>query len=100
MSRMLYIPYAILLVFFLFLGVMFAVQNPTEVPLELFGYSFAADSVSRWVLAALTIGALLGIFLSLPMVWNANGRASRLQKRLESCQKELDKLRTTPFNER
>ncbi len=98
--KWLYIPYFFLFIICLFLGFIFAEQNPTSVPLEFFGNSLPPVTVSIWVLGALAIGAVLGIVFTLPIVWQVKAMVAKINKQLLNCQKELDKLRTTPFSER
>src|SRR5690606_18462358 len=45
-------------------GVLFALQNPQPVGLDLLLYEFAPRSLALWLLAALAVGGVLGMLVS------------------------------------
>jgi uncharacterized integral membrane protein len=55
---------------------------------------------SLWMFLALSIGALLGILASLPLVARFRRDAARLSRRLRMNEQELKNLRVVPMKDR
>lgn len=67
-------------------GVLFALQNKTLIPLDLLVYTFEPRSVALWILLAFALGGILGMFVSSVIL--VRTRAS-----LGSCKRQLEKAR-------
>lgn len=68
------------------MGVLFALQNKSLVPLDLLVYTFGPQSLAVWVLVAFAFGGMLGMMVSSLIL--VRSRAS-----LDSCKRQLDKTR-------
>lgn len=75
-------------------GVLFALQNPQPVPLDILVMQLPARSVALWVLSALAIGGILGMALSFLAVLRLRARLASLRRQLAKSQTEVDRLRT------
>ena len=75
-------------------GVLFALQNETPVPLDVLIFSFEPRSLALWVLGAFAVGGLLGMALSSALNLRQRASLRAYRRRLERAQSELDKLRT------
>jgi lipopolysaccharide assembly protein A len=79
----------------LIVGILFALQNQTLVPLDLLLMQLPEQSLAVWLIAALIIGALLGMGLSAGLVWRVRRRERRryeaklTQLQLESEQRSV-----------
>ncbi len=67
-------------------GVLFALQNKTPVPLDLLVYTFTPQSLALWVLSAFAIGGVLGMLVSSALIL-------RMRAALASSRRQLDKAR-------
>jgi len=67
-------------------GVLFALQNRQQVPLDLLVYTLAPKSVALWVLSALALGGVLGVLVSSLIMM-------RMRIALGSTKRQLDKAR-------
>jgi putative membrane protein len=76
-------------------GVLFALQNPDPVPLDILFMKLPERSLALWVLAALAIGGLLGMGLSLFAVLRLRARAASLRRQLARSQSQVERLKTT-----
>lgn len=74
-------------------GVLFAVQNPQAVPLDVLVMQLAPRSVALWVLAALALGGVLGMSLSGLAVLQLRARLAAARRQIARAQGELDRLR-------
>ena len=68
-------------------GVLFSVQNTVQVPLDLLVISLPERSVALWVLLAFASGGLIGMLISMGMIW-------RLRASLLGANRRLRKLQT------
>lgn len=78
---------AFLLLAFIFLVVLFAVQNTTPVAIRFLSWQFSPVPLSLVLVGALFAGALLFFFLNL-------GRQARLKQKLKTCTQENESLRS------
>jgi putative membrane protein len=64
-----------------------------------FNYYFSSITLPLAVLLflVLSIGALLGVLLSLGMVFKARREQARISKRLKMCEQEIKNLREIPI---
>jgi len=76
-------------------GVLFALQNAQPVPLDVLVMTLPPRSLALWVLGALAIGGVLGLFLSSFAMLRLRTRLSAARRQIASAQSELDRLRTT-----
>jgi putative membrane protein len=95
MTRLLIV---ILIFTVILLGVVFHLRNDQLVVLDyLVGSSEFYFSV--WLVSAFTVGALLGLVASLPVILGAKRENARLQKRVKTNEKELNNLRVLPVKD-
>ncbi|MEO0438479.1 MAG: lipopolysaccharide assembly protein LapA domain-containing protein [Pseudomonadota bacterium] len=75
-------------------GVMFALQNAEPVPLDILIMTLPPRSLALWVLAALALGGITGLFLSSFAMLRLRTRLIAARRQIASAQTELDRLRT------
>ena len=75
-------------------GVLFALQNKTPVPLDLLVYTFDPKSLALWILASLAMGGLLGMLASSAIVLRLRTSLASTNRKLTKANTELAKLRT------
>jgi putative membrane protein len=91
----------LMLVFFLLLvvlGASFALHNPAQVTLNYYFGSLSAP-LSLLLMSALALGSLLGILVSLLLVFSQRRTISRLQRKLNVCEQEVQNLRHVPLRD-
>ncbi len=80
------------------LGVTFHLRNDQFVVLDYF-----IDSkefyLSALLIASFTIGAILGMLASFPVIFKLNRDNAKLAKQLKICEKEITNLRVMPVKE-
>jgi len=77
-------------------GMLFALQNKTMVPLDLLVYSFEPRSVALWVLSAFAIGGLMGMLACSTVLLRQRASIGTANRRLEKSRAEVGRLRETP----
>ncbi|MDH3991422.1 MAG: LapA family protein [Gammaproteobacteria bacterium] len=77
-------------------GMLFALQNKTAVPLDMLVYTFEPRSVALWVLIAFAIGGLLGMLACSTIVLRQRASLGAARRRLEKSRAEVGRLRDTP----
>jgi putative membrane protein len=75
-------------------GVLFSIQNPQAVPLDVLVMTLPPRSVALWVLGALALGGVLGVLLSSFAVLRLRARLIAARRQVASAQAELDRVRT------
>ncbi len=75
-------------------GVLFAIQNPQAVPLDVLVITLPPRSIALWVLGALTLGGVLGVLLSSFAMLRLRARLMAARRQVASAQAELDRNRT------
>ena len=75
-------------------GGMFALQNAEPVPLDILIMTLPPRSLALWVLAALALGGITGLFLSSFAMLRLRTRLIAARRQIASAQTELDRLRT------
>ena len=95
MSRL--ITLAIVIVVIL-LGVTFHLRNDHLVVLDYFVGS-KEFYLSAWLITAFTIGAILGLLASFPLLFKLNRDNAKIAKQLKICEKEINNLRVIPVKE-
>lgn len=76
-------------------GVLFALQNTTLVPLDLLVYTFGPKSLALWVLGAFSIGGVLGMLTASGIILRLRTGARMSNKRTAKVLSELDTLRAS-----
>ncbi len=75
-------------------GVLFAIQNPQAVPLDVLVITLPPRSIALWVLGALTLGGVLGVLLSSFAMLRLRARLMAARRQVANAQAELDRNRT------
>lgn len=83
-----------LLILLLLAGIMFTLRNQQQVPLDLFFFQFAENSLALWLVLSLISGVFLGLLLAVPWLTRCKAQALKLERQLKQQQKELHQLRT------
>ena len=88
----------ILVLIVILLGVVFHLRNDQLVVLDyLIGSSEFYFSI--WMVSAFSIGAILGLVSSLPVIIRAKRENARLMRRLKIGEKEINNLRVLPVKD-
>jgi putative membrane protein len=77
------------------IGVLFALQNTTLVPLDLLVYTFDPKSLALWVLAAFAAGGVLGMLTASGIILRLRTTLRMANKRTAKVMSELDTLRAS-----
>ncbi len=83
----------IILLAFVALGVLFALQNKQAVPLDLLVFSFPPRSLALWILLALAIGGLGGLLVSWAYLLRSRAALGATRRQLAHSRTELEQLR-------
>lgn len=75
-------------------GVLFALQNPEPIALDILVLKLPERSLALWVLSALAVGGFLGLILSSLALLRLRARLASMRRQLTRSQTELDRLRT------
>ena len=75
-------------------GVLFALQNPEPVALDILVMRLPEHSLALWVLLALALGGILGLALSGIAVLRLRATLASTRRQLGRAQTEVDRLRT------
>jgi len=95
MKRILYIAAVVLT---LVIGAVFSARNAVEVKLD-FIVTVVQTNLSLAIVIALTIGAGLGMLVSLVWMISAKREINRLKKEVAISRKELTNLRAIPIKD-
>ena len=93
MSRLRTILTIIIVLAALGVGVLFSLQNPQAVPLDLLVYTFAPRSLALWVLLAFAVGGLAGLLVSSAYMLRSRTALGTSRRKLVRTRAELDQLR-------
>lgn len=74
-------------------GVLFALQNPEPIALDILVVRLSERSLALWVLSALAIGGFLGLTLSFLALLRLRARLASMRRQLTRAQTDLDRLR-------
>ncbi|WP_346797631.1 LapA family protein [Halomonas sp. Bachu 37] len=85
---------AIILLFVLLIGILFAVNNQQTVALNLIWVELPPVSLSVWLLATLAFGVVLGMLAMIGVYVRLRAHLSRTERQNKQQRKELDHLRT------
>ncbi len=75
-------------------GILFAVQNETPVPLDLVIYNLPPRSIALWVLSAFALGGVLGMLASSLLILRTRASLNASERQLNRTREEVSKLRT------
>lgn len=78
----------------LVVGVLFALQNTIQVPLDLLVYTFGAQSLALWVLLAFVLGGVLGMIISSIILVRTRASLKSATRKLEKNRVEISSLQT------
>jgi putative membrane protein len=84
----------LLCLLFLFVGVMFTINNTQLVTVDLVLLKLPEASLSLWLVATFILGGVLGMAISVVSVLLLRTRLRAERRRVTNAQKELDQLRT------
>ncbi|GAA0832434.1 MULTISPECIES: LapA family protein [Marinomonas] len=87
------VVFTILIVFFLAVGVFFAIKNPQLIHLDLVFWQGPELSVALYTLLSFTIGACVALIVSSVTYFRSERQVRVLNKRLEKVQHEVETLR-------
>jgi putative membrane protein len=73
-------------------GMLFALQNKTEVPLDLLVYTFEPRSLALWVLSAFAIGGIFGMLACSVILLRQRASLGAANRRLARSRSEVGKL--------
>ena len=85
----------ILIIFVLLFGLAFHIRNHQLVTLNYY-VSEVQLSFSVIILIAISIGVLLGILVSTPIIIRTRQRNSRLEKKIKETEKKINRFRVMP----
>ena len=85
----------ILIIFILLFGLAFHIRNHQLVTLNYY-VSEVQLSFSVIILIAISIGVLLGILVSIPIIIRTRKRNSRLEKKIKDTEKKINRFRVMP----
>ncbi|MDI3322753.1 LapA family protein [Pontibacterium granulatum] len=84
----------LLCLLFLFVGVMFTINNTEMVAVDLVLVKLPEASLSLWLVATFILGGILGMAISVVSILLLRTRLRAERRRVSNAQKELDQLRT------
>ena len=77
-------------------GMLFALQNKTDVPLDVLVYTFEPRSLALWVLCAFALGGILGMLACSAIMLRQRAALGSANRRLARSRAEVGKLRESP----
>lgn len=75
------------------LGMLFALQNKTPVPLDVLIYTFEPRSLALWVLLAFALGGMAGLLLSSVITLRQRAALASTRRQLARSRQELERQR-------
>ncbi len=75
-------------------AVLFTVQNPEPVALDVLLYKFAPRSIALWVLSAFALGGIAGMLASSAVILHLRAGRASCNRQLRKMNAEVDRLRT------
>lgn len=85
--------FALILLFFLVVGIFFAIRNPQPLSLDLIFWQAPEFSAALYLILAFAAGALVAFVAGSMGLLKLERKARVLRRRLEKAQGELDSLR-------
>lgn len=83
----------LLLLGVLVLGLLFSVQNATEVPVDLLVLQTTPRPLATWLIVAFVLGGVFGLLAGSAALLRLQTRQMQLRRQLGSCEKELAQLK-------
>ena len=77
-------------------GMLFAVQNTVEVPLDLLIIQLSPKSVALWILLAFAVGGIIGMLTSLGLVVRLRTALMRANRKLTQAERARVKMEASP----
>ena len=74
-------------------GVLFALQNKTPVPVDLVVYTFEPRSLALWILAAFAIGGILGMLACSALLVRQKASLGSARRQLAKSRAEVGRAR-------
>ena len=74
-------------------GMLFALQNKTPVPLDLLVYAFEPRSLALWVLSAFAIGGILGMLACSALLFRQRASLGSARRQLAKTRAEMGRAR-------
>ena len=87
------VVFTILIVFFLAVGVFFAIKNPQLIPLDLVFWQGPELSVALYVIISFTVGACVALLVSSVTYLRSERQIKVLTRKYEKARDEVDSLR-------
>lgn len=84
----------LLCLFFMFVGIMFTINNTQLVSIDLVLVQLPEASLSLWLVATFILGGVLGMAISVISITLLRTRLRAERRRVSNAQRELDQLRT------
>ncbi|MDE8602515.1 LapA family protein [Marinomonas sp. RSW2] len=85
--------YTVLVVFFLAVGVFFAIRNPQLIPLDLVFWQGPQLSVALYIILSFTVGACVALLISSIAYMRSERQIRVLTRKYEKARDEVDTLR-------
>ncbi|MBJ7536611.1 lipopolysaccharide assembly protein LapA domain-containing protein [Marinomonas transparens] len=85
--------YTVLIIFFLAVGVFFAIRNPQLIKLDLVFWQAPELSVALYIILSFTFGAVVALLVSSVAFLRGERQVRVLTRRYEKASDELDALR-------
>ncbi|MFV0478128.1 MAG: lipopolysaccharide assembly protein LapA domain-containing protein [Parahaliea sp.] len=78
----------------MFAAVLFTVQNPEPVALDVLIYRFQPHSIALWVLLAFVVGGFAGMLASTLVIFRHRAGRGSANRKLNKANAEINRLRT------
>ncbi len=88
----------LLLLGVLVLGLLFAIQNTTEVPVDLLVLQTVPRPLATWLIVAFVLGGVFGLLAGSAALLRLQARQMQLRRQLGNCEKELAQLKAPAVN--
>lgn len=88
----------LLLLGVLVLGLLFAIQNTTEVPVDLLVLQTVPRPLATWLIVAFVLGGVFGLLAGSAALLRLQARQMQLRRQLGNCEKELAQLKAPAAN--
>ncbi|WP_415893516.1 lipopolysaccharide assembly protein LapA domain-containing protein [Neptuniibacter sp. PT8_73] len=91
--------FAVLAILAILTGLMFVINNPEQVSINLVFFQLPEFSLGVWMVSIFVLGALIGFALSTMFVLMLKTRLGSARRKIASTQKELDQLRVSSLKD-
>ncbi|MCF7981112.1 MAG: LapA family protein [Pseudomonadales bacterium] len=83
----------LILIAIFYWGILFRIENLSQVPLSLVFVTLPEASLSVWMVMAFAIGVILSLLISILLTIKQKTQLLLAKRQLEQCQQQLAKLR-------